>query len=120
MSTIEERVARLESLLGQVFRPGGTIAIRDGDGDSAAVIVGDSGGDIGSVLMSFGLSVKEIADDRRMVVTSTGIGVKDERDVLRLLVTQMGVLFLDERGEPVTLIAADGIHKVADAGGAKS
>lgn len=112
MSSIEERVQRLEGILGQVFRPGGTIAIRDGEGDAAAVIVGDVKGDIGSVLMSFGLSVKDVADDRRMVVTASGLGFKDEADVLRILITEMGVLFLNEAGEPVTLISAEGIHKI--------
>lgn len=119
MSTIEERVQRLESLLSQVFRPGGVLAIRDGEAnDSAAVIIGNEHGDIGSVLMSFGMTAKEAADDRRVVVTSTGFGIKDERDTLRLLMTEMGLLFLDERGEPTTLISADGIQKVGD-GGAK-
>src|SRR5262249_12026261 len=97
-------------------RPGGVIAIRDAEADSAAVIIGDTKGDIGSVLMSFGLSVKEGASDRRVVVTAEGLGVKDDRDVLRILLTELGILFLNEQGEPVTLINNDGMQKVESGG----
>ncbi len=119
MSALEERVLRLERLLGQVFRPGGTIAIRDDEHEAATILVGDAKGDLGSVLMSFGLSVKEPLDDRRMVVTASGIGLKDEQDVLRLFIGEMGLLFLNEAGQPVTLISADGVVNVAEAGAAR-
>jgi hypothetical protein len=115
MATLEARVARIEELLGEVFRPGGTLAIRDEAGEAAALIVGDAHGDIGSVLMSVGLSIKEPSDDSRIVVTSAGIGVKDDRDVLRILITEQGILFLDETGTPQSLIAEDGMHVVGDA-----
>ena len=111
---LEGRIARSESLLGRVFRPGGTIAIRDAEGEAATIILGGSGGDLGSVLMSMGLSVKELAGQARSVVTSTGIGFKDEDDVLRLLITQLGVLFLDESGTPRTLISAEGVINLGD------
>lgn len=114
MSPLEERVQRLEGLIGRVFRPGGTLPIRDAEGEPATIIVGDVAGDIGSVLMSFGLSVKEPSDERRIVVTSAGIGIKDDKDMLRILITEMGILFLDETGEPKTLISADGVRQVAE------
>jgi hypothetical protein len=116
MSGLEERVQRLERLLGQVFRPGGTIAIRDDEHEAATILIGDAKGDLGAVLMSFGLSVKEPADDRRIVVTAAGVGLKDERDVLRLFLGEMGVLFLNEAGEPVTLISSEGVLKVSEGG----
>jgi hypothetical protein len=114
MSSLEDRIQRLEKILGQVFRPGGTIAIRDDEAEAAAIILGNAKGDLGSVLMSFGLSVKEPADERRIVVTSGAIGVKDDQDVLRMFISEMGVLFLDEAGAPKTLITAEGIHKVGE------
>lgn len=114
MSTLEDRVSRLEALLSEVFRPGGTIAIRDENREPAALIIGNNAGDIGSVLMSVGLSVKEPLNDQRVVVTASGIGVKDSNDTLRVLISEQGLLFLDELGTPKTLITPDGIHSVAE------
>lgn len=117
MSNLESRVARLEELLSDLFRPGGTLAIRDGDNDPAHVIIGDKHGDVGTVMMSPGMVVKEPPDDRRVVMTSTGIGITDEKNQLRVLLSLQGLLFLDERGQPTTLVNAEGIHKVGKGSG---
>jgi hypothetical protein len=114
MTALEERLDRIEQLLAEVFRPGGTFAICDEIEEPAALMIGDRQGDIGSLLMSLGLSIKEPGEESRVIVTASGVGVKDEHDVLRVLLTQQGLIFLDAAGKPSTLIAADGIHAVAD------
>lgn len=116
MSSVEERLQRVERLLGEVFRPGGTLAIRDDAAEAAMVLIGDAQGDLGAILMSAGLSVKEASDDRRIVVTASGIGLKDERDVLRIFIGEIGLLFLNEAGEPVTLVSSEGVASLAETG----